>query len=454
MSWVAYVVGVLIAAGGIGASIALHEVGHLLPAKLFKVRVTQYMVGFGKTVWSRRRGDTEYGVKAIPLGGYVKMIGMFPPRPGDDPGSVRASSTGRFSQLADEARRADWELVQPGDESRVFYKLSTPKKLIVMLGGPVMNLLIAVVLLTGVLTLHGAKVATDGALVSSVAQCVVPAASAATVTSCEGKPATPALTAGFLPKDVIVSIDGQTVTTNDRVSELIRPRAGDSVPVVVERGDDLITLTVTPIPNELLVYDDSGQPVLGADGTPQTTTAGFVGITTSTPFEFAPQPISVVPAAVADSLRMTVEAVGQVPAKMVGVVEAAFTDKPRDLDSPISIVGVGRVAGEASQGRFDALIGETPGDKLWFLVGLLASLNLMLFVFNLIPLLPFDGGHVAGALWEGLKRTWARVRGLPRPAYVDVAKGLPIAYAVSSLLIVMTVLLAYADIVKPIKLGG
>ena len=136
MSTLAFILGVLFMATGIAVSIALHEVGHLVPAKRFGVRVTQYMVGFGPTMWSRRRGETEYGVKAIPLGGYIRMIGMFPPRKGDDPGTVRVSSTGRFSQLVDEARAASLEEVRPGDENRVFYKLSVPKKVIVMLGGP------------------------------------------------------------------------------------------------------------------------------------------------------------------------------------------------------------------------------------------------------------------------------------------------------------------------------
>ena len=114
MTVLAYIVGVLVLAFGVAASIALHEVGHLVPAKRFGVRVTQYMVGFGPTVWSRKRGETEYGIKAIPLGGYIRMIGMFPPRAGEDPTKVRVSSTGRFSQLADEARKASLEEMRPG----------------------------------------------------------------------------------------------------------------------------------------------------------------------------------------------------------------------------------------------------------------------------------------------------------------------------------------------------
>ena len=118
-----FFLGVLVVVVGVALSIALHEIGHLVPAKRFGVKVTQYMVGFGPTVWSRRRGETEYGIKAIPLGGYVRMIGMLPPRPGDKPGELRTLSTGRFSQMVDQARADSMEEVQPGDEDRVFYKL-------------------------------------------------------------------------------------------------------------------------------------------------------------------------------------------------------------------------------------------------------------------------------------------------------------------------------------------
>ena len=120
----------------------------------------------------------------------------------------------------------------------------------------------------------------------------------------------------------------------------------------------------------------------------------------------------------------------------------------------MSVVGVGRVAGDVGSGTLDALFGGTVGDKLWSLLSLLAGLNIMLFVFNLVPLLPLDGGHVAGALWEGTKRQWAGLRGRPDPGFVDVAKALPLAYSVAIVLIGMSALLIYADLVNPVKLGG
>ena len=122
MTALLYLLGVLVFAVGVALSIGLHELGHLYPAKKFGVKVTQYFVGFGKTVWSVRRGETEYGIKAIPLGGFVKLVGMLPPAKGEDPAKVRSSNTGIFTQLVADARHAEYELVQPGEEDRLFYR--------------------------------------------------------------------------------------------------------------------------------------------------------------------------------------------------------------------------------------------------------------------------------------------------------------------------------------------
>jgi RIP metalloprotease RseP len=194
-----YLLGVLLVVLGVGLSIGLHEIGHLVPAKKFGVRVPQYMVGFGPTLWSTKRGETEYGVKAIPLGGYIRMIGMFPPRRGEDPNRIRVSSTGRLTQLMDEARDQSLSEVLPGDEDRVFYKLSVPKKVIIMLGGPTMNLLIAVVVFTGLFMLHG--ISQTSPVLQSVSKCVdISAAATSTRTSCTADmPLAPANAAGLQP---------------------------------------------------------------------------------------------------------------------------------------------------------------------------------------------------------------------------------------------------------------
>lgn len=141
-----FVLGIVVIAVGLTVSIALHEVGHLVPAKLFGVRVTQYMVGFGPTVLSRTRGETEYGIKAIPLGGYIRMIGMYPPHKGEPAGTIREDSTGLLQQvteLSEEAKQYESSLYGPEDAHRTFVALPVPKKLVVMLGGPFMNLLIS-----------------------------------------------------------------------------------------------------------------------------------------------------------------------------------------------------------------------------------------------------------------------------------------------------------------------
>ncbi len=142
-----YVAGLVIVVAGLLVSIALHELGHMVPAKLFGVRVSQYMVGFGPTLWSRVRGETEYGVKAIPLGGYVRLTGMYPPADVLD----HAPRRGRFADVIDAARQASAEEIRPGEDHRAFYRLSTPKKAIVMAAGTLMNLVIAAVLIAVVL---------------------------------------------------------------------------------------------------------------------------------------------------------------------------------------------------------------------------------------------------------------------------------------------------------------
>ena len=447
-----YFLGVLFVALGISASIALHEVGHLLPAKKFGVKVTQYMVGFGPTVWSRRRGETEYGLKAIPLGGYIRMIGMFPPKPGADPSMLRGSSTGRFSQLMDQAREDSMEEVKAGDEDRVFYKLTAPRKLVVMLGGPTMNLVIAVFLLTGIFTLNGIGQLTTR--VSGVSECVqtVAAGGAAPAATClPSDPRAPAAAAGILPGDRVVSLAGQPVNNWDDVRALIRPNGGRPIDVVVERGGQTVRMTTTPILTDVPRAGSDGNPEFGPDGKVVTDRVGFMGFSPS--MEIVKQPLTAVPGLIGDQIARTAGVVFRIPEKMVGIAQAAFGDGERDPNGPMSVVGVGRVAGEVADGQLTG-VAESGSDKFVVLLSLIASLNLALWIFNLIPLLPLDGGHAVGALWEGLKRQVARLLGRPNPGYVDVAKALPVTYAVSIALIGMSALLMYADVVNPIKLGG
>ncbi|CCQ46818.1 peptidase M50 family protein [Pseudarthrobacter siccitolerans] len=437
-----FVLGVVFVAIGIAASIALHEVGHLLPAKLFKIRVTKYMIGFGPTLWSRRKGETEYGVKAIPLGGYVSMIGMYPPNKED--GTVRPSSTGMFQTLATEARSMAHEEVGPGDENRVFYRLPVWKKIIVMLGGPAMNMVLGVIL-TAVL-LMGFGFATATTTIADVSKCQVAAGETVDPDSADCQ-LTPAAAAGLKPNDTVTSFDGKTVTSWDQLTEWIRASAGREVAITVERADSPVSTTVTPVL--------SARPIIGVDGRQATDDGGnllyqdvgFLGIGAQT--ELVPQPASSVLPMAGENIKQVAGVIFNLPARVVGVAKAAFSEEPRDPNGPISVVGVGRVAGEV------AAMEEVPvQSRVATLIGLLAGLNFALAVFNLVPLLPLDGGHVAGALYEGARRWVARLFGKPDPGAFDIAKLLPVTYVVAALLMGMSALLIYADIVKPVNLFG
>jgi len=320
-----------------------------------------------------------------------------------------------------------------------------------MLGGPMMNLIIATVLLGGIFTLYG--VAGITSRVSSVSKCVqvVPADGKAPADCSPSDPQAPANVAGIRPGDRITSLDGRQVSTWEDVRALVRPSGGKPMTVVVERDGKPVSLAATPILNTVTRYDAQGKPVVGPDGKAVTDRVGFMGFS-GTP-ELVKQPVTAVPGLIGSQVAATAGVVLRIPEKMVGIAEAAFSDGARDPNGPMSVVGAGRVAGEVADGQLSGIAGSGLS-QIIFLIYLVASLNIALFVFNLIPLLPLDGGHAAGALWEGLRRQVARLRGRPNPGYVDVAKALPVAYVVSVALIGMSVLLMYADVVNPIKLGG
>ena len=443
MTVLTYTLGVLLFAFGLMASVALHEAGHLIPGKLFNVKVTQFFVGFGRTLWSRQRGETEYGVKAIPLGGYCKLVGMVPPNEDEveagDPTLVRSRNTGMFAQLVSDAKTAEYEHVDPHDHDRLFYNKPWWQRVVIMGSGVAINIVLAFFLFA--IAFMGIGTDTKATTtVEAVSQCVV----AVTRTNIDQAPRAcrstdpeaPAKKAGLLPGDRIVSFNGKKMTTWAQVQTAIRGNGDQKAVLVVERKGDRLTLNADTVVSTV--------PDLG--DRQKITEAGFLGVVPTTVNE--KQSLGFVVSTMANGSWQTVVTIAHLPQKLYHVARAALGLEKRDINGPMSIVGAGRVAGEVASAPEVSF-----GDRAFQLITLLAGLNLFLGLINLVPLPPFDGGGIATTLYEAVRRGIARLRGKPDPGGVDSAKLLPVTYVMASLILVMSVILIYADIVAPISLS-
>jgi membrane-associated protease RseP (regulator of RpoE activity) len=429
------ILGIVVFAVGLLFSIAWHELGHLSTAKMFGIRVPQYMVGFGPTILSRRKGETEYGVKAVPLGGYIRMIGMFPP--GDD-GKIRKRSTSPFRGMIEDARAAAFEELQEGDEKRLFYTREPWKRVIVMFAGPFMNLVLAVVLFLGVMMTFGINTTTT--TVSTVEKCVVEATEHTDTSKCpEGAEKTPANLAGLKPGDTVVSFQGKKITEWRQLQQTIRDSSGD-VTFTVRRDGDLRTLHAQLIKQRVHKLDEHGNVVDGF------VTTGFLGFSPARGVE----QLSFTEATdrMGEMMSSGVDALIAVPSKVPGLWDAVFNGAERAKDSPMGVIGAARVGGEVFTLDIPA------SQRVALMLFVVAGFNLSLFLFNMLPLLPLDGGHIAGALWESLRRALARVFRRPDPGPFDVATLMPVAYVVASVFIGFTLLVLAADIVNPVQLTG
>jgi membrane-associated protease RseP (regulator of RpoE activity) len=409
----------------------------MAPAKKFGVKVPQYMVGFGPTLWSKVKGETEYGLKGIPLGGYIRMIGMFPPNP---KGVQDPEKLGRMGQMVEAAREEVLAEITPEDEPRTFYRLSVPKKLTVMFGGPFMNLVIATILFTISLSVIGRPVVST--TVSNVVACVPTSANpngiASTSGTCEGGESTPASEIGLAAGDKLLTVNGVEISAWEDLGAALGDQAGNVVDVTyLTSSGETITKNVEVAALESPVFGDNG------DATGEFTIRGFLGVTPS--FELEQSPVSEVPGFMATVTASSIAALMEFPARVFGLAGDLFTEAPRDPEGPVSVVGIGRISGQIASSEEVPTIYKA-GD----LITLLASVNLFLFVFNMVPILPLDGGHIAGALYEGARRQIARVRRKPLPGPVDTAKMLPVAYAMSLVLLAMSAIVILADIIKPI----
>lgn len=428
-----YLIGILIVALGIGFSIGWHELGHLIPAKLFGVKVPKYMIGFGPTLFSKRIGETEYGVKLIPLGGYISMIGMYPPaKHGSKP-----LKRGFFRDMITSARDAHSEFVGPGDENRMFYQLPVWKRMIIMLGGPVMNLILGTVLLT--ITLSGIGISQVSTTIDQISACVPASAN----TECkQADSPSPALAAGLLAGDKILAINGTALDSWKQAADLIKADVSNQLRVRRADGTET-TIAVTPVTAQRPVIEN-GAVKLDASGKPVLAPRPVLGIILAS--ETRPLSLGESLAASGQSVWQVGQMILHLPEQVAAVGQSTFGSETRRADGPVSVIGIGQIAGEVASSQT-----ATFEQKLQSELGILASLNFALFAFNLLPLLPLDGGHVAGGVYEVIKKGIYRVLRKPKPGPVDTALLMPLTWVVFILLMAMSALIIIADFTNPIS---
>ena len=365
-------------------SVMVHEFGHYITARKFGMWVSEFFVGFGKRIWSVQRGETEFGVKAIPAGGYCKIEGM---APNDE--------------------------MPEGEEGRAFYKASSGKKLIVLGAGSFLHFVLGFVLL---FTLF-AGIGTNQVL--PVIREVVPNSAAQA--------------AGIQAGDEILAINGTKVRVWYKDVEAIRASKGADLNLEINRNGEVLTILTNA---RLTEIDGTKRYVLGI--------INDVGLKRSGVL------LSLKNSAIVtkDFLTESVRSLGKLPEKIPALWGATVRGEERDANGLVGVVGVARVSGEAVGS--DKL---TPMERLATFVLIVASLNIFVGIFNLLPILPLDGGHMAVAIADEIRAFFARLRGRPRPAPIDVTVLTPITMVVFVVLATLTLLLLVADVINPVTLN-
>jgi len=427
-----YIAGIVFIVLGIGVSIGIHEIGHLVPAKLFGVKVTKYMIGFGPTLYSRKVGETEYGLKAFPLGGYIAMLGMYPPAKKPE------TKTGFFRDMITQARLAHSENETAADAKRKFYQLPVGKRMIIMLGGPFMNLVLGVLLTAIALT--GFGVYQSSLTIDQVSVCLDNKS-----IQCSADQQTPAHVAGLKPGDQVVSVAGVKAQDWSQIRDILTETPTAEFEVL--RAGQTVKLTVTAVIQQRPQFDSLGSPILDEAGDIVYAPQPFLGVFLAP--ERKPLPLAKSFEASGQTIAQIGELILRLPQEVIEVTAITFGGGERDPNGPISIVGIGQVAGEVAASEQSGF-----ADKLATGIQILGSLNFALFVFNLIPLLPLDGGHVAGGIYESIKRAAFRIAGKKDPGPADTALLMPLTYFVFIALLLVSALLITADLVNPISLFG
>jgi membrane-associated protease RseP (regulator of RpoE activity) len=377
-------------------SVMLHELGHFLFAKRYGMKVTEFFLGFGKRLWSFTKGETEFGIKAIPAGGYCRIVGM----------SAR-------EELAIE------------DSDRAFYKASVAKRLIVLGAGSTFHFIFGFILLFTLFAVVGTAAVTPK--VESIAACY---------TTINGKcpssaPLLPAKRAGILAGDEIVAINGKTVTNWSKDVLLIRNNPGRPVELTIARNGSKLNFTITPEPQLV-----SGKTV-GIIGV-----INALGMLRQNPYDSTIHAWQLGQ----ELFTSSITSLGSLPGKIPSLVGETFGGKKRD---PQGLVGVVGVAQASAQTVSDSKLAWN--ERIATFIMIIASLNIFVGIFNLLPLLPLDGGHMAIAIADGVRNIWARLRKRQTPRPIDVERLTPITVVVFIFLAALSLLLLAADIFNPVQ---
>jgi membrane-associated protease RseP (regulator of RpoE activity) len=423
-----YILGILVMVLGLAVSIGLHEFGHLIPAKLFGVKVPHWAIGFGPRLWKKKFGETEYSIRLIPLGGFISMIGMYPPENPAKPDAKR-----RFGGLIAQSREAHSEHMAPGDETRTLWSKPAWQRIIIMLGGPTVNLILGLLLIS--ISLSGIGSWAQGTKVEAVIECQEQMVNSKD--SCVPESVrTPAFMAGLRSGDVVVSVDGEKVAAGSPFLAKLTAKPLVSHEVVVIRNGIEKTLNIFPAEASLPTLDSSGNVV--------NVVRPYIGVRME--YERLAMPIGESIGYGVSSVGQTFGFIAQFPQQVYSSVSSLFTGEKRGGESAISVIGIGQVAGQVSSSAADPL------DKVFSNLMLIGSLNIALFAFNMIPLPPLDGGHVAGGIYEYLKRGAYRLVGKKDPGRIDTALMAPIAQFMFLALLLAGVLMIVVDFVNPVKL--
>jgi membrane-associated protease RseP (regulator of RpoE activity) len=394
IGWVIFIVALLV-------SVMLHETGHFVLAKRFGMKVTRYFVGFGPTIWSTWRGETEYGIKALPFGGFVKIVGMHSL---DDPDD-------------------------PADEARSFRNKPAWQRITVLSAGSAMHFLLALVLIAGLAL--GVGISNYNTQVGTLSPCLPVSLKAYDNNSCAGSHQTsPAKLAGLRLGDVVTAIDGRPVSNFTQLTDAVRPLpAGTPVTITVRRNGKLVTLHAK-------LANVKG---LGS----------YLGMAPNGVVFQVPSPLGAIEYAgttFGQVLTGSAQAVAQLPGGLHVLFSKNRSKTP--AGQVTSIYGAAQATG--------AEVASNAGwqYKVSFVLLLIASLNIFFGAFNLLPLLPMDGGHIAVIVYERIRAWLARLRGRPDPGLVDIAKLLPVSFSLFIGILLLSITLVLADIINPLNLTG